>query len=69
MCRRGPTAQTGAQTPVASLGKAKGMVRVLLSTGTLNEDIHVKLGDGVYFIDGSLIFTNDDSGTARTRVY
>jgi hypothetical protein len=63
------SADGGPQTPVASLGKAKGMVRALLSTGTLNEDIHVKLGDGVYFIDGPLIFTNDDSGTARTRVY
>ncbi len=63
------SADGGPQTPVASLGKAKAVVRALLSTGTLNEDIHVKLGDGVYFSDGPLIFTNDDSGTARTRVY
>jgi hypothetical protein len=63
------SADGGPQTPVASLGKAKAMVRALLSTATLSEDIHVKLADGVYFIDGPLIFTNEDSGTTRTRIF
>ncbi|KWK22064.1 hypothetical protein WT77_19295 [Burkholderia stagnalis] len=63
------SADGGPQTPVASIGRAKAMVRALLRMPTLNEDIHVKLGGGVYFIDGPLVFTNEDSGTAQVRVY
>lgn len=59
----------GQQTPIASLGRAKSMVRQLLRTPMFYEDIHVKLGSGVYFIDGPLVFTNDDSGTAQTHIY
>ncbi|KUZ82677.1 hypothetical protein WI36_04155 [Burkholderia ubonensis] len=63
------SADGGPQTPVASIGRAKAMVRTLLRMPTLNEDIHVKLGGGVYFLDGPLVFTNEDSGTAQVRVY
>lgn len=53
--------------PIASIHKAKHIVREILKTG-YHEAIIVKIGVGKYFIDRPVIFTEEDSGSTTNPV-
>jgi parallel beta-helix repeat protein len=50
------------QSPFATIEKAKLVVHEYLANGIMNSDIIVYLRDGVYSVDNTLLFTEEDSG-------
>ena len=49
--------------PVATLTRARDIIRQWKSAGPLDEPVHVIVADGVYSITEPLVLTPQDSGT------
>lgn len=58
----------GQDGPFATLARARDAIRALKRSGHLEQPVYIFLREGTYFLDDTLTFTPEDSGTASFPV-
>ena len=58
----------GTDGPLATLGRARNAVRALKTEGSLTEPLTVLVRGGKYYLDKTLVFTEEDSGTRECPI-